>query len=177
MSFGWPQHQTVVADAIDHATRRSILICAAASNSGANDGVAFPARFSPVIGIHSTNEQGKPSDFTPNPHPYVPNFAVLGENVHAGAWPGRADGHSQSGTSTATPIFAAVMALVLEFVEQKPSKTPEEKRLRDHRVMTRVLLAMSDEVEGYRYVRPWKLLSSDVDRARVDARIQDAITS
>ncbi|KAL8902272.1 MAG: hypothetical protein Q9207_004808 [Kuettlingeria erythrocarpa] len=176
MSFGWPEKHAVVADAIDHATRGNVLICAAASNDGANAGVAFPANFPPVICIHSTNEHGKPSKFTPAPLPFAPNFAVLGENVEA-AWPGRAKGHSQSGTSTATPILAAVMALILEFVDQKPRKTAEEKRLRDHRVMTKVLDAMSDQVEGYRYVRPWKLMSSKVERGRVESRIQDAIGS
>ncbi|KAL9005235.1 MAG: hypothetical protein Q9188_001995 [Gyalolechia gomerana] len=177
MSFGWPQRHRAVEDAIDHANRRRILICAAASNDGANDGVAFPANFSPVICVNSTNEQGKPSSFTPIPQPLVPNFAVPGENVQA-AWPGLENGKSQSGTSTATPILAAVMALVLEFVDQKPRKTPDEERLRDHRVMTKVLIAMSDEVEGYRYVRPWKLMGgSNVDRGRVESRIQDAIGS
>ncbi|KAL8732289.1 MAG: hypothetical protein Q9166_002861 [cf. Caloplaca sp. 2 TL-2023] len=178
LSFGWPQYHQAVADAIDHATMHSVLICAAASNGGANDDVAFPANFEPVICVHSTNEQGKPSNFTPNPHQTVTNFAVLGENVRS-AWPAREHGKSQSGTSTATPILAAVMALILEFVDQKPRKTPDEKRLlrRDHRVMRKVLLAMSDEVEGYRYVRPWKLMSSNVDRGRVESRIQDAIGS
>ena len=172
LSFGWPQYQAAVGDAIDHATRRNVLICAAASNGGANDDIAFPANFQPVICVHSTNAQGKPSDSTPNPHPFVPNFAVLGENVQA-------CGKSQSGTSAATPILAAVMALILEFVDQKPRKTPEERRLLlpDHRVMTQVLLRMSDEVEGYRYVRPWKLMGSNVDRGRVESRIQDAIGS
>ncbi|KAI4118322.1 MAG: hypothetical protein LQ341_007626, partial [Variospora aurantia] len=176
MSFGWPQYQTAVAKAIDHAARCGVLVCAAASNGGASDDVAFPARDSPVICAHSANKQGKPSDFTPNPLPFAPNFAVIGENVEA-AWPGRENGHSQSGTSTATPISAAVMALVLEFVDQKPRKTLDEKRLRDHRVMTKVLRAMSDKVEGYHYVRPWKLMSSNDDRGRVESRIQDAIVS
>lgn len=95
------------------------------------------------------------------------------------AWPGCENGKLQSGTSTATPILAAVMALVLEFVDQKPKKTPDEKRLlnRGYRDMTKVLLAMSDEVEGYRYVKPWKVMSSDVVRERVDSRIQDAMSS
>lgn len=174
MSFGWPQYQAAVANAIDHATRCNVLICAAASNMGANHGIAFPARFSPVICIHSTDEHGKPSRFTPSCHPGMPNFAVVGENVVA-AWPGRENGHSQSGTSTATPIAAAVMALILEFVDQKPRKTPDEKRLRDHRFMAKVLLAMSTQVEGYHYVRPWAIMSTDVARGRVESRIQDAI--
>ena len=71
------------------------------------------------------------------------------------------------------------MALILEFVDQKPRKTSDERRLLlpDHRVITKVLLAMSDVVEGYRYVRPWKLMGCNVDRGRVESRIQDAIGS
>ncbi|KAL8813536.1 MAG: hypothetical protein Q9200_000210 [Gallowayella weberi] len=145
MPFGWPQYHKAVGDAINHATTKNILICAAASNGGANDDVAFPASYPPVIRVHSTNEQGKPSNFTPNHLPFEPNFAVLGENVPA-AWPGQAS-----------------------------SKC--EKRLRDHRVMKKVLLAMSDEVEAYHYVRPWKLMTSTVERARVESRILDAIES
>ncbi|KAL9017858.1 MAG: hypothetical protein Q9185_004806 [Variospora sp. 1 TL-2023] len=128
MSFGWPQYQMAVAKPVDHAATCGVLVCAAASNGGAKDDVAFPARDSPVICVHSTNKQGKPSDFTPNPLPFTPKFAVIGENVEA-AWPGCENGHSQSGTSTATPILAAVMALVLEFVDQKPRKAQDEKRL------------------------------------------------
>ncbi|KAL8703225.1 MAG: hypothetical protein Q9201_003583 [Fulgogasparrea decipioides] len=174
MSFGWPQHHSAVRDAIDHATTRGVLICAAAANGGANAGVAFPANCSPVICVHSTNEDGKPSKFTPNPLQYIPNFAVLGENVQS---LGHAHGPTQTGTSTATPILAAVMALILEFVDQKPRKTPDEKRLQDHRVMTKVLLAMSDEVGGYRHVRPWKIMSYEAGRGRVESRILDAIES
>lgn len=176
LSFGWPQHQKAVEDAIKHAAMHNILICAAASNSGANDGIAFPANSHHVICVHSANDKGKPSKFTPIPQPYEPNFAIIGENVWA-AWPALQHGKSQTGTSTATPILAAVMALILEFVDQKPRKTPEEQRLllREYSAMTKVLVAMSDEAEGYRYVRPWKLMSSNVSRERVETRIQDAI--
>ncbi|KAL8718399.1 MAG: hypothetical protein Q9225_004457 [Loekoesia sp. 1 TL-2023] len=174
ISFGWPEYQTAVATAIDHANMCHILICAAASNGGANDDVAFPANSLSVICVHSTDEQGKPSKFTPNPLKFCPNFAVLGENVQA-AWPGHPKGLSQSGTSTATPILAAVMALILEFVDQKPRKTPAEKRLTDYRVMIKVLHAMSDTVEAYLYVRPWKQMTHKVDRGRVEASILNAI--
>ncbi|KAL8733509.1 MAG: hypothetical protein Q9181_003571 [Wetmoreana brouardii] len=176
MSFGWPQHQAAVQDAIDKASMCGVLFCAAASNYGANDDVTFPANTTPVFCVHSVNEWGKPSDFTPNRLDRKPNFAVLGENVHS-AWPGCADGKSQSGTSAATPILAAVMALILEFVNQKPSKTSDDMRLQDYRVMEKVLLAMSDEVENYRYVKPWKKMSNEVDRGTVENRILEAIGS
>ena len=174
MSFGWPERQETVANAIAYAATRNILICAAASNDGANRDVAFPANHQQVFCVHSANEMGKPSNFTPNPLRFNPNFAVLGENVRA-AWPGKKDGHSLSGTSVATPILAAVMAVVLEFIDQKPRKTPDEKRLRDSQMMTKVLVAMSETVQGYHYVRPWELMSSKVERERVEGRILDAL--
>ena len=175
MSFGWTERHDSVADAIDRAVARGVLLCAAASNEGANDGVAFPARLRPVICVHSTNENGKPSDFTPNAVPSEHNFAVVGENVQA-AGPGRKDGHSLTGTSVATPILAAVMALIIEFVDQKPRKTPEEKRIKDHRVMTQVLSAMSEKVSGYDYVRPWELMNGKKwDRGRNESNIQRSI--
>lgn len=175
MSFGWPERHSAVANAIEYATSRSILLCAAASNGGANDGVAFPAHFSPVFCVHSTNEKGKPSDFTPNVLQFVPNFAILGENVQA-AWPGQKEGRSQTGTSVATPILAAVMALVVEYVHQKPRKTSDRKMIIDYRVMQKILVAMSPNVvEGYHYVRPWELMSSKWDRGQNDSNIQHAI--
>lgn len=174
MSFGWTEKDYSVASAIDYAVARGVLLCAAASNEGANDEVAFPARYAPVICVHSANENGKPSDFTPNCLPSEHNFAVLGENVQA-AWPGQNDGRSLNGTSVATPILAAVMALIIEFVDQKPRKTPEEKRIKDHRVMTQVLLAMSEGVSGYHYVRPWELMNAKWDRGRNESNIQHSI--
>lgn len=41
ISFGWPQRHRAVEDTINHTNKRSILICAATSNDGANDGVAL----------------------------------------------------------------------------------------------------------------------------------------
>ncbi|KAL8918111.1 MAG: hypothetical protein Q9208_007552 [Pyrenodesmia sp. 3 TL-2023] len=62
------------------------------------------------------------------------------------------------------------MALVLEFVAQKPRKTPDGKRVQDHRVVAKVLLAMNAKVEGYHHVRPWIIMGSGVGRGRVKPR-------
>ena len=123
--------------------------------------------------MHSLDKFGKPSSFTPTPLNFLPNFAVPGEDIKA-AWPGVEDGKVESGTSTATPILAAVMALVLEFIDQKPSKTVNDRRLRTPMGMTTLLLAMSDKVQKYHVVKPWSVMS-DSDRARVEGRIRDVL--
>lgn len=174
MSFGWPRHFPSVEQAIDHATSRNVIICAAASNNGANDKVAFPANYEPVICVHSAIDMGRPSKFTPSPLDSSPNFAVLGENIRA-AWPGLKDGRSRSGTSTATPILAAVIALIIEFVDQKPCKTSHDKRVRTPGGITALLRAMSKVERRYHIVQPWTLLTAEVSRKRVESRIQDAM--
>ena len=175
MSFGWPRHYPVIEAAIDHATRQEVLFCAAASNNGANDNVVFPANYAPVFCVHSFNEYGSRSQYTPDPQlSSAPNFAVLGENVKA-ASPGLADGKSQSGTSTATPILAAVMALVLEFVDQKPNKTTHDRRIRTPKGMMEVLLAMSKEKEGYHLVKPWTLMDWEVEKEVIEMRVKDVM--
>ena len=174
MSFGWPRHYSNVEQAIDHATSRHVIICAAASNSGANDNVAFPANYGPVICVHSATDKGRPSEFTPTPLESRPNFAVIGENVCV-AWPGLKDGQSQSGTSVATPILAAVIALIIEFVDQKPRKTFHDRRVRTLGGITTLLRAMSKVERQYLLVQPWTMLTAEVSRTRVESRILDAM--
>lgn len=174
MSFGWPRHFPNVEQAIDYATSRHVIICAAASNNGVNDNVAFPANYGPVICVHSVTDMGRPSEFTPSPLESSPNFAVLGENVCA-AWPGLKDGQSRSGTSVATPILAAVIALIIEFVDQKPCKTSHDKRVTTPGGITALLRAMSKVERQYHLVQPWTLLTAEVSRKRVESRILDAM--
>lgn len=175
MSFGWPRYYECIERAIDHASSQQIILCAAASNTGANKDVAFPAKFPPVICIHSANGWGKPSDFTPRPLTEGPNFAVIGEAVSS-TWPiAKGDGEEKRrwGTSTATPIAAAIVALVLEFINQKPVKTSHDRRLKSPKGMTQVLLAMSVPQQRYHCVSPWEVLDAQVGRTMVESRIDD----
>jgi len=101
-----------------------------------------------------------------------PNFLVLGENVSS-TWPGEEQERARSGTSIATPILAAIMALVLEFMYQKPTKTSQDRRLGTARGMTHLLQAMSKQERGYHLVQPWTLYDSRKHRTRVESRILD----
>ena len=147
-------------------------MCAAAANGGANEAVNFPANYSPVMCVHSANELGKPSQFTPTPRSLSYNFTVLGENVKS-AWPGKEQDQARSGTSIATPILAAVMSLILEFIYQKPVKTQQDLRIKTPRGMTHLLQATSKQEQGYHLVQPWSILEPSKGRARVESRILD----
>jgi len=174
MSFGWSHYHPCVEQAIAHASSRQVILCAAASNDGANNAVAFPANCSPVICVHSANGYGIPSHFTPPPLNFGANFSVIGEAVSS-TWPGETLEKRRWGTSTSTPILAAIMALVLEFINQKPVKTSHDLRLKTPMGMTQTLLAMSQLRQDYHYVMPWKLLDSRVGRVRVESRILDSL--
>lgn len=177
MSFGWPRWHDCVEEEIKTASSRNVILFAAASNSGLNKPVAFPANCAPVICVHSANGFGVPSHFTPVPVDGDHNFAVLGEAVRS-SWPvSRGEGHEkrQWGSSTSTPILAAIAALVLEFVNQKPSLTANELRLRSPKGITRVLLAMSMNRYGYNIVMPWKILDACDGRDESQSRISNTL--
>ncbi len=173
MSFGWPCWHKCVEEAIQVASDHNIILFAAASNNGSNQPVVFPANYRSVICVHSTTGFGNPSQFTPLPLSGSHNFAVIGEAVSS-SWPNfRGEGREmrRSGTSTSTPILAAIAALVLEFVNQMPFPAPQELRLRSAQGMSQVLLAMSDSRSGYMVVKPWKILDSQFEHSWVQTRI------
>lgn len=175
MSFGWPRWHECVEKAIKAASDNNIILFAAASNNGSNQTTAFPASCPPVICVHSASGYGDPSPFTPRPFGSI-NLAVIGEGVIS-SWPqsrGEGPGRRSSGTSVATPILAAIAALVLEFVNQKPSLTPHDLRLRSPRGMAQVLLGMSSRHHtGYDVVMPWQVLDTQIGRVRSEGRIAD----
>ena len=177
MSFGWSRWLRCVEKAIDHASSHDVILCAAASNDGSNKPVAFPANCSHVICVHSASGWGQPSDFTPLPLDSGPNFAVVGEEMNS-TWPVKRDeGHEKRmcGTSTSTPILAAIIALLQEFTNQKPEKTAHDQRLKTSEGITQVLLAMSINQRGYRVVEPWRVLDSRDTRERVESRISESL--
>lgn len=96
---------------IDDASKNHLIFAAAGNNQL---DVAWPARMTNVVTVYSYNSSGKDSSFSPRPQPKNPNFAVSGEDLEGlTAGDGRKVVH---GTSCATPIAAAIGALVLDFV-------------------------------------------------------------
>ncbi|KAI2466433.1 ankyrin [Annulohypoxylon bovei var. microspora] len=124
MSFGYEYSPNVVREALKRAQQKRIIVFAAMSNGGSFEKAKWPAREEMcAIGIHSCDENGTKSGFTPLRNPNTDNFMVVGDNVLT-HWPmskGRPF-RLDSGTSFATPVAAAMAALILAFVEQNIGK-------------------------------------------------------
>lgn len=128
ISLGWDEDSDPeLRDVLDYAKRKNVLVFAASSNEGIETpgGMAYPARADEVIAIDAANYYGEPSKFNP-PEGDGERFTALGEAVES-AYPthlaveGEVKGFKKkSGTSCATPIAAAIAALILEFARQPP---------------------------------------------------------
>ncbi|KAI1460750.1 ankyrin [Annulohypoxylon moriforme] len=174
MSFGYEYSPSIVREALKRAQKKKIVVFAAMSNGGSYQKSTWPAREEIcAIGIHSCDENGTKSGFTPLPHPHTDNFMVVGDNVLT-HWP-MAKGtpfRLDSGTSFATPVAAAMAALILAFVEQSICKEHRRKaqeliglgvleELRENSGMIRLLqsVSFSGPDSGYLLIHPqllWK---------------------
>ena len=86
----------------------------------------------------------------------------------------------QWGTSTATPIAAAIAALILEFSKIPSIKITHRARLKTMEGMREVLAAMGEEKDGYKNIVPWKLLNQRMGKdsvTRIASRISDVLDS
>jgi hypothetical protein len=119
MSFGYPKELPIIARALNDATHNNVLLFAAASNNAGNKPISWPALRPDVICMHATDWAGDHCKFTPNCKKESNNFGIIGKNVKS-YWPSHLtkDGtetRRKAGTSTATPIAAAVAAIVLGY--------------------------------------------------------------
>lgn len=176
MSFGIRKHGPVrveIEHALKKAAEQDIIMFAAASNNGANDGRAFPASDDRVICVHSTDGKGTPSGFSPRAKKDCPNFAVPGECIKS-SWPrhsGVPDGTAiKSGTSFATPVAVSVAANVLRYGREHLGRELYAK-LRSLRGIKAIFNLMEDDQshakDHYNYLVPWHLF----DDRREDAHI------
>lgn len=120
MSFGWQEgisekDTLEISKTIGNLTSLrdyKVLFFAAASNSGGNGKLVFPARHEHVIPIRATDADGEWAGFNPARHPEEAyTFTTLGVDV-----PGFRKGERNipiSGTSVATAIAAGMAALIL----------------------------------------------------------------
>jgi hypothetical protein len=109
MSFGLPYVHLEISAKIDEIVRmreQHVLLFAAAGNSGKNSDTEFPASHRDVFSVHSTDHHGNYSTFDTG---VKYEIATLGENIE-----GLPSAPLVSGTSFATPIAAAISALVLD---------------------------------------------------------------
>lgn len=181
MSFGFPEVIPEINDAIQDARAKNVLMLAAASNCGGNRKRTWPARSDDVMCIYATDGDGNKYGKNPTPIGNKDNFAVLGESVGA-LWPptsphGKARRVRKSGTSTATPICAAIAGIVVtmlrlnedSYVGGFEDKKQEERRgayrkkvaaLGKAGAMASVFKLMVGEEgmrDGYQFVAPWRI--------------------
>jgi subtilisin family serine protease len=167
MPLGIKGNPLPVTNALNDAHRKGIIILASASNEGANDVIAFPARLEKVFCIGSADGKGGRSSFSP-PFLGEEKYSALGEEV-MGAWPlpngGEAEVESRcrrSGTSTAVAVATGIVAFLIDYTRQflpRGLVTDNWDNLR------KIFLKMSEATigESYRYLSPKYLFGSSQD--------------
>lgn len=168
MSFGSQDHINAIEKAIGRANSTPeypTLIFASASNYGLNEPRTFPATDSRVICVHALDGYGGMDSRNP-PRKYAEaNYGTLGLGVRL-HWCNQAE--SRSGTSYATPILAATLANVLDWLgfhadDENSELTHEQYQHLRKLDMIRWLLQehMSVPEGNLRYVAPWELFPSN----------------
>ncbi|KAH0846015.1 hypothetical protein FOPE_11060 [Fonsecaea pedrosoi] len=177
MSFGFDDGIDDMAEAIDVANAKGVIMVAAASNGGKikSEGDSYPASSVKVISIRSANGSGRASEFNPDkpdPKTYSTYFNVVGEYVLS-AWPTHLEPSGEkraSGTSVSTPIAAGVVALMLDYIWVRlcdVEKTALFDSIRRTPNATAVRTALSfmtgkkDKTQGLYFLKPWLLMSDE----------------
>jgi hypothetical protein len=181
MSFGFPRVIPEIKDAIDYARQKNVLMLAAASNYGGNRKRTWPARCDDVMCIYATDGDGNKYVKNPTPISSKDNFAVLGESVEA-LWPPTSP-HSaarrvrKSGTSTATPICAAIAGIVVtalrlnedSYVSGFELKEQEKRRGMYQRKVAalgrpsamasvfKLMVGEDGNRDNYQFIAPWRI--------------------
>jgi hypothetical protein len=166
MSFGfpeWTQDVQGIKTAIKDASNADILIFCAASNGGVSGDIAFPANQNEVICVNSANGQGTPSEFNPGEAKPGQNLCALGEDVKS-SWPTHYNLGLQrkSGTSFATPIAAALAAVVLDYARNKMAEKDKFQvdKLKTKKGMFTVFeKLMSAKTKDYLVLKPGNLFT------------------
>ncbi|KAK5723184.1 hypothetical protein LTR17_013904 [Elasticomyces elasticus] len=179
MSFGYNEYIDVINDELLNAEHAGIVVIAAASNYGSNRDETWPARHHSVICMYAADGYGNKYPRNPTPREHTDSFAALGMEVKAWWQPDQKA--LRSGTSTATPIAAAIVSLVIRFVrdaktrcttgtDASMSEAEYEKllrRLSTFSAMSKVLRLMGrGKRDGYNPLEPWRLLSAERGRAK-----------
>ncbi|KAF2106155.1 hypothetical protein BDV96DRAFT_339008 [Lophiotrema nucula] len=157
MSLGLDFIDADINKAIQAAFNANICFFAAASNSGGNQGRAWPAnRTQGVVCIHASDGFGNDGLINPTPAPRGDNFTTLGICI-----PSTWQGHKCriSGTSFATPIAAALVANVLHFGRLEGKLSADEKQiLQSYGGVCQLLRHMVEQNTatrgGYDYITP-----------------------
>jgi hypothetical protein len=157
-------------EAIRIARNNGVVIFAAAGNEGGNQSVSWPAALyssGDLVCISSSNDHGVQSGFSPEVE-HGRRICTLGEGVPS-CEPDLSSSLGvvhRSGTSFATPIAAAIAAIVLAVMDKADYNSFEEDkelflpRLRTARGMESVLCKTCVAGSGWNnskisYIAPW----------------------
>jgi hypothetical protein len=181
MSFGWKDENTQAQEKVDAAlvlaASKKILIFAAASNDGRTNHfpIAYPANNRDVIPIFSASGLGHRSKFSPQKDEFEVHIATLGEEVLS-AFPiakGKGLMTRMSGTSTATPLAAAITALILRFSRLTDDFSKEERELLKKKdKMIKVLHMIGGKDRHFKWLTPWDWLEAGTKQDIAVARIR-----
>lgn len=168
MSFGFEQEIDIIRHAIDEAQAikdQSIILLSAAGNDGGNSSELFPAWLSSVISIRGTDHSGDfISSFNPSNHDFnsgQPAYGTLGVNVPC-SWPSESALEEMTGCSIATPIAAAIVAVIINCASES-----DQKLLRTQKAILTVFKRMAAErSNGLWYLAPWQLVHTDDQEGR-----------
>ena len=180
ISFGFAVDVPAIANAIENAYVQGIIILASASNEGANERIAFPARLKNVFCIGAADGKGYDAGFNP-PYVGMEKYSALGDSVSGADVQKTKPTSSQhstisrrSGTSTATPIAAGIAANFLEYTRQflKPGKGPENSAR-----IKKLFLEMSKATVTlpYRFLVPWSLFKPNLDPSQTRESIREIL--
>jgi subtilisin family serine protease len=172
MSIGGFPASASVADAVDYAWNKGVVLVAAAGNNGKLES-HYPASFPHVISASATqadDEFTKWSNYSPNVDVSAPGASVLTTNcqkLRTSSCAYSGDYITISGTSFASPNTAAVVALIRA---KNPTWTPQQ-------VVDRLLATVDDlgfpgfDVRyGHGRVNAFRALGGSVAAAAVPAR-------
>lgn len=178
MSFGVEEAKSneasreKISDALRFADSKNVIMFAAASNEGRNgpgEGIAWPAKSWEVISVHSASGKGFLSHSCPPPKPHGRAVCTLGESVESGWLPSTSNVRKsitkrKDGTSTATPIAAAIAAVVIDYADSMGHLKPyHKKKLRNPNGIFEVLrLMMADDQS--QWLKPWEFFSGKDDQ-------------
>lgn len=205
MSFGCPEENSEISEAIREAEAHHVLMLAAASNGGTFTQRSWPAKDYRVLCVYAANGAGQAYAWNPRARADQSNFAVLGCVVEA-CWPASPTEHGKvinvrkSGTSTATPICAAITGLTISICRRyqkhfisiqvdegrdahsaKSDYRTKLQHLQRAQGMTKVLRCMLDlgskSNDGFDYITPSLLFKKNRPGHRIVETIMEALDS
>ncbi|KAL6886896.1 peptidase S8/S53 domain-containing protein [Trichoderma evansii] len=166
MSFGLSQiPDTRLKPSIKRIVEKGKLLFAAASNGGGNEARAYPASEDGVFCIHVSDGKGNKVGINPAPV-HGDNFSTLGNAIDS-KW----DGEEVyiNGSSFAVPIAAAIAANALEFIRHTLTDQGDRPEFFYTPLgMKNLFRCLSDSIDGYDYVKPWKRYLWDDERDPAD---------